>query len=240
MKYMGSKNRFAKEILPIILKDREPEQYYTELFAGGMNTIDKVTGNRIANDIHTELIEMWKALVYDGWLAPTEISRETYKMIKDKKQNYEPWLVGWTGFNCSYSGKYFGGYAGRTKTKLGTIRDYQLEARKNTYKQVENLKGVVFVNDEYNKVKIPENSIIYCDPPYENTTKYSNDFNHILFWDFVREKSKQGHKVYVSEYNAPKDFVCVWQKEAKSSLSANGVIGKSKTSVEKLFVYNGY
>jgi DNA adenine methylase len=44
--------------------------------------------------------------------------------------------------------------------------------------------------------------------------------------------------VFVSEYNAPDDFVCVWQKEAKSSLSANGKIGGNKTSVEKLFVCN--
>jgi len=219
------------------LKDRKPNQWYVEPFAGGMNMIDKVTGNRIANDIHTELIEMWKALVYDDWFAPTEISRVTYKKIKDEKQNYEPWLVGWVGFNCSYSGKYFGGYAGRTKTKLGTIRDYQLEARKNSYKQVPNLKGVVFVNNKYKEIAIPEESIIYCDPPYQNTTKYSNDFNHILFWDWVREKSKQGNKVYVSEYNAPADFVCVWSKETKSSLSANGVGGGNKTSVERLFKY---
>ena len=53
----------------------------------------------------------------------------------------------------------------------------------------------------------------------------------------VREKSKQGHKVYVSEYNAPKDFVCVWQKETNSQLSANGVIGGNKLSTERLFVY---
>ncbi len=35
MKYMGSKARFAKDILPIILKDRKPEQWYVEPFARG-------------------------------------------------------------------------------------------------------------------------------------------------------------------------------------------------------------
>jgi len=43
--------------------------------------------------------------------------------------------------------------------------------------------------------------------------------------------------VYVSEYNAPNDFV--WQKQAKSSLSANGVIDGNKLSTEKLFVCGG-
>ena len=42
MKYMGSKARFTKEILPIILKDRKPEQWYVEPFAGGMNVICEV------------------------------------------------------------------------------------------------------------------------------------------------------------------------------------------------------
>jgi DNA adenine methylase len=47
----------------------------------------------------------------------------------------------------------------------------------------------------------------------------------------------KGHKVYVSEYSAPSDFKCVWEKETKSSLSANGIIGGSKLSVERLFYY---
>ena len=87
MKYMGSKNRFAKELLPIILKDRTKGQYYVEPFAGGMNMIDKVEGNRIANDIHTELIEMWKALVYDLWKPPLNVSKELYNKVKSEKQN---------------------------------------------------------------------------------------------------------------------------------------------------------
>lgn len=35
MKYMGSKSRIAKYILPIILKDRKDGQYYVEPFCGG-------------------------------------------------------------------------------------------------------------------------------------------------------------------------------------------------------------
>jgi len=50
MKYMGSKSRIANDILPIILKDRKQDQYYVEPFCGGLNVIDKVDGNRIAND----------------------------------------------------------------------------------------------------------------------------------------------------------------------------------------------
>jgi len=233
---MGSKARFSKEILLIVLKDRTDDQWYIEPFAGGMNMICEVDGKRIANDIHYHLIEMWKALC-NGW-KPHKISSNTYHIVRLNREQYEPHIVGWVGFNCSYSGKWFGGFAGETKTKIGTIRDYQTEAINNVAKQVEKMKGVIFQNKPYYELELPPNSIVYCDPPYEGTTKYANEFDHNLFWNWVRNISKQGHTVFVSEYNAPADFVCVWEKEAKSSLSANGKIGGNKLSVEKLFKFS--
>lgn len=62
MQYLGSKNRIAKHILPIILKDRKVDQWYVEPFVGGCNIIDKVKGFRLGNDSHYYLIELWKAL----------------------------------------------------------------------------------------------------------------------------------------------------------------------------------
>ena len=233
MKYMGSKARFAKEIIPIILRDRKSDQCYVEPFAGGMNSICEVQGDRIANDIHYYLIQMWIELV-NGWV-PEKITRHDYMDMRANMENYPAHIVGWVGFNCSYSGKWFGGFAGETPTLIGTIRDYQAEAIRNVAKQVEKCKGVLFQNKPYYELELPPNSIVYCDPPYEGTTKYANDFDHILFWDWVRNISKQGHTVFVSEYNAPPDFICVWEKVALSSLSANGKVGGSKMSVERLF-----
>jgi DNA adenine methylase len=37
----------------------------------------------------------------------------------------------------------------------------------------------------------------------------------------------------------PNDFECIWEKELKSSLSANGKSGGNKNSVEKLFKSKG-
>jgi DNA adenine methylase len=39
---MGSKNRIAKELLPIITANLQPNQWYIEPFVGGCNMIDKV------------------------------------------------------------------------------------------------------------------------------------------------------------------------------------------------------
>ena len=87
----------------------------------------------------------------------------------------------------------------------------------------------------YKTTEIPKNSIVYCDPPYKDTTKYLTDFDHEFFYSYVRKLKNEGHQVFVSEYEMPTDFICIWEKEVKSSLSANGKIGGSKSSIEKLF-----
>ena len=81
--------------------------------------------------------------------------------------------------------------------------------------------------------------MIYNDSPYKSTTSYGvGNFDHDKFFDWCREQAKK-NIVFVSEYEAPDDFECVWQQEVKSSLSANGVAGGSKVSVEKLFRVKG-
>ena len=75
----------------------------------------------------------------------------------------------------------------------------------------------------------------YCDPPYENTASYKavDKFNHQEFWEWCRTKSKEGHTVFISEYNAPSDFECIWEKEISKTNPKQKV---NKT--EKLFKYN--
>ena len=246
MKYMGSKARFTKEILPIILKDRKPEQWYVEPFAGGMNVICEVGGKRIANDNNYYLIKMWEGLA-NGNKYLTEIPKDLYDFARDiyngrEEKTLSDDLIGWIGWIGSANGRFFdGGYSGKSNTKIGTVRDYIKEAVSNIEKQKDKVKGqIIFMNEDYWNLDIPENSIVYCDPPYQYTKQYSNskNFDHNSFWNWVRNISKQGHTVFVSEYNAPADFECVWQKEAKSSLSANGKIGGNKVSVEKLFKFS--
>lgn len=232
MKYMGSKSRFSKYILPIVLKDRQPDQWYVEPFVGGANMIEDVSGNCLGGDSNKYVIDLLKYLSR-GFL-PRKITKREYDSIREFKHKYPEWLVGFAGICCSYSGKWFAGFAGETSTRQG-VRDYQEEALNNIKKQLPKLTNVTFTHSEYNKLKIPENSIIYCDIPYYGTTKYKDDFYHHLFWQWCRLKSIEGHKIFVSEYNAPDDFICVWEQVTRSSLSANGKVGGSKESTEKLF-----
>lgn len=235
MKYMGSKARIARELYNRICAVTPREgRPWVEPFAGGMNMICNVPasdGPRFANDVNPYLIAMFKALV-SGWVPPKNITKDFYEQCRNL--DAEDYMIGYVGFNASYSGKWFGGYAGKVNTAIGTVRDYQLEAFNHMQKQIETIKDVWFLSLSYEKIIIPENSIVYCDPPYSGTTGYKVDFNHEIFWDWVRSISFS-HDVFVSEYNAPIDFEVVWEKKLNSSLSANGKSGANKQSVEKLF-----
>ena len=230
MKYMGSKNRIAKYILPIILKYRDYEQWYVEPFVGGCNIIDKVTCNRLAGDTNEYLVAMWQA-IQDGWTPPDFVTEQEYRNVRNNKDMFRQSLVGFVGFGCSYSGKWFGGYA-RGNNSKGAPRNYAAESYRNIVRQANSLKGVVFVHCAYDKLPLPPKSLIYCDPPYANTTKYKNKFNHADFWEWCRDKAKEGHTVFVSEYTAPDDFTCVWSKEIISSLTQNT---GAKRGIERLF-----
>lgn len=229
MKYMGSKARHAKEILPIILAGRKRGQWYVEPFVGGANVIDKVGGNRIGADFNPYIVALWRA-VSDGWVPPDMVTEDEYKAARMCKQVDA--LTAFIGFGCSYSGKWFGGYA-RGDCKKGLPRNYCAESKRNILKQAASLRGVQFHHCSYDKLGIPPQSIIYCDPPYAGTTGYATGaFDHVKFWQWCRDKVTEGHKVYVSEYTAPEDWHCVWEKQVNNTLTKDT---GSKRGVEKLF-----
>lgn len=233
MKYMGSKNRISKYILPTILKHRKEGMVWVEPFVGGANMIDKVDGERIGADINPYLIAFWQAL-QNGWTPPENINKQLYDSVRTDKESYPAELVGCIGFCFTYSAKWFGGFIGNTKDVVCKGRDRIGESYRAVEKARESSKGVKFIHSSYQDLEIPPNSLIYCDPPYKGTTKYSSVICHDTFWEWCRQKTKEGHVVFVSEYNAPDDFECVWEKEIVSSLTKNT---KTKKGVERLFIH---
>lgn len=227
MKYMGSKSRHAKEILNIILKNRTNNQWYVEPFVGGANVIDKVTGPRLGADINPYLIQMLDK-ASEGWLPPEHITEKEYIEIKNNKDEYPPELVGYCGFALSYGGKWFGGWRRDSQNK----RNYVKEARSNALKQFPKLSGAVFKCSSYDNLEIPPQSIIYCDPPYKGTTKYINKFDHEKFYRWCNELDNLGHEVFISEYDMPEGFTCIWEKSVASSLTKDT---GARRNIEKLF-----
>lgn len=229
MVYMGSKNRLAKELLPIITADLEEGMWYVEPFVGGCNMIDKVQHPlRLGADSNEYLMALLK-YVQSGGELPEHIDKDEYLRVKANPEGYDKWYTGFCGFIASRNGVFFSTYAGICNTQQGQ-RNYLREKRNNLLKQ--DLSGIKLECCSYDELEIPDNSVIYCDPPYQATTGYKDAFDSAKFWDWVREKSKAGNKVYVSEYTAPDDFKYIWSKELSSSLS-----NTSKKSSEKLFIY---
>lgn len=229
MQYLGSKNRIAKTLLPLILRGRKPDQYYVEPFVGGLNMIDKVEGLRMGSDVNYYLIEMWKAL-QNGWIPPQNISEAEYKYLKDNKDLEDPALVAFAGFLCSFAGKWFGGYA-RNSKKF----NYAAIGHRSLMNQLPKVLNVELFNLAYIDLKIPDNSIIYCDPPYRGTTGYKDIIDHDHFFEWARLKAREGHTVYISEYEAPADFLKVFEMKHYTKVDSN-----KELRIEKLFTYNEF
>ena len=217
MRYQGGKSRIAQHIAQIITTEREREQLtFISLFCGTCSIESKIKGfnNIICNDKHEYLIELFKG-VQNGYELPELITEEQYKYIREHKDENKI-LTGFVGFGCSFGGKWFGGYA-RNKTNT----NYALQSKKSLLKDMSNLMTAQFTCQDYRDVIIPNNSIVYADPPYNNTTGYGKDkFNSDEFWKYMRVISKN-NKVFISEQTAPNDFKCVWEKEFTRTLDVN-------------------
>lgn len=246
MRYMGSKSRIAKYIVPILQNEinKNNIKTYIEPFVGGANVIDKIVcEHKIGYDINPYLIALHERVQKDKPLYK-EVSKELYDDVRDCYNNgderYTLAQIGCVGFLASYNGRWFdGGYA--TPGYEGDrYRDYYREAKDNLLKQSQQklYKDIYFGVSSFDSSSIScfVNSLIYCDPPYEGTKQYgiNKEFDHKRFWEWVRKMSWKNY-VFVSEEHAPDDFECIWEQEVSRSIKATD---KSK-SVERLFVYRG-
>jgi len=229
MLYSGSKSKIAKHILPIMLSDKSDSQWYVEPFCGGGNMIDKVPGKRIGNDANKNLIGFWRA-IQRGWVPPDNLTREEYYDIKARQEEVDDCLVAFAAAPCSFGAKWWGGYA---FNKAG--KNYAAAAKRNIVKQAPSVSDVVFTCVDYRKMYVPENSVVYCDPPYKGTAGYQSSFDTDSFWDWCRATSDSGHSVFVSEIDAPDDFEVVWEKEVGVRMDKNRVSSR----VERLYTLKG-
>lgn len=229
MKYMGSKNRFAKDILKIMLENRGGKDWI-EPFVGGGNIIDKVDGVRYGYDSNKYTIQALISIRDHVGELPKNKEEFTESDYKDLRSSDCYPHKGYAGFGFSYGGKWMGGWC---RDSVGK-RDYVAESYRNAIRQSPLLQGVFLECSDYRDIEIKNQSVVYCDPPYKGTTSYSTvDFNHNEFYEKCRDWGRQGHTVFVSEYEMPSDFVCVWEKRVNSSLTKDT---GGKKAVERLFL----
>jgi len=231
---MGSKRRIAKELSEIINKlilDNGIKTYI-EPFVGGANVIEFIKSDfKIGGDNNEYLIVLWKSL-QKGYKPIEFISRDDFYEIKYNKEEFPKEVVALCGILASYNGNWFRAYGGYSKTKTGKDRNFYDEGLRGLMKQVPFILDIEFRLCDYKEFTKSRNSLIYCDKPYDETDKTYKDkkFNHEEFWEWVRVMSRN-NIVLVSEFDAPKDFKCIFEKK----LGITHARQKSK-STEKLFI----
>lgn len=240
MKYMGGKASIAADLVDAMLALSPGRKVFVDAFCGGANVVCRVPSEylRIANDSNNYLIAMWRGVV-GGTEFPERIDKDFYSAQRDlfNKEGFsrsvgdKEALVGWTGFMGSFNGRFFdGGYSSHSRNG----RDYIREAIANVRAQAPSLTGVDFRCGDYCELDVPDRSVIYCDIPYKNTKQYltSRNFDYGKFYEWCVSMTNKGHRVFVSEYEMPEPFRCVWEREAKRALNP----GKSKAVTERLFL----
>lgn len=238
MVYMGSKDRTAKYLIPImnkIIKDNNIDYFFDMCIGGGNLSANKKykldVKNIIGIDNNKYLIELLKK-VQNGSIKYFSVTKEEYKHIKEGKDKYEDWYVGYVGFLQSFGSKFFNGYVKTNISGRNSIK----ERYNNLISQRDSLMKVKLFNKDIFEIdynKLPKNSLLYFDPPYSNTTKYYNEFDSNKFWELVDNLSKD-FIVLVSEFNASDNYVSIWSKEKVSIINDKGIY---KKDIEHLFIH---
>jgi DNA adenine methylase len=232
MHYFGGKARTAKAICEIL--NKEDFEVYLEPFVGAGWILQGINPkcDRYANDSNQYLIALLKA-TQSGWDPPSLVSEQFYDEIKNDPSRFDPCLVGFVAFGCSHSGKFFGGYA-----RDGTKRNYALNAKNSLLKKRSKFDGVKFSCLDYEEFLLKnltsnKKTLIYCDPPYADTTKYKgSNFDYDHFWDIMRKyRQISDVKLFISEYKAPPDFTPIWEHKTKTDMHTS-----NNERIEKLWI----
>lgn len=126
-------------------------------------------------------------------------------------------------------------YFDRQEKMQSVQRIYQLERigelKEASLQILESLPAFTITNLDFADVKITtplEESIIYLDPPYRNTTEYKEKFDYTRVDEYFKQSP---YTCFMSEYNAPFKSILEIKKESLF----NNNFDKRKFVIEKLF-----
>lgn len=219
MYYMGGKVRQGKAIAGLVAQVLD-DRPYVEPFCGALGAFAQVASHTksevILNDASTPVMRMWQflhqCLDLDD-VIPEYITEEDYYAMKEAG-DVGDWHYAYIGHGMSFGGRWWGSYAKEVKGQ--TVPSYHRGARlklntiSRTNAMLEIGDKLSLLNNSYDEIDLPPNSLIYCDPPYQgrsNGYSTTEPFDSDSFWNWCRAKSADGHIVLVSEYHYPEDFV---------------------------------
>ncbi len=238
MRYLGGKNRIGKEIAQVLQKIAPPDTVngYCEPFCGSLGVMVHMVPagykKTLAYDKCKDIILLWKEIKKGTFKIPRNVSERTWKRYKARREPSA--MRAFVGFGCSFGGKWFSGYA--------NLYDSSCQISQTKRAIQKKVPMVCKINrigyKDYRSIRL-KGYLIYCDPPYQGTVRVGklNSFDHVEFWNIMREWSKE-NIVIISEYNAPKDFKCIWKKKLFVQINkARHEEQKKKKTEEKLFIH---
>lgn len=225
MQYLGGKSRIAKQLAEVIDRYRQPGQLVWDAFCGGLSMSVALSKNGPvwSTDACVPLMAL-HAAVQAGWEPPRFVGPDEYQAAKSLPDS-DP-MKAFCAVCCSFSGKWFGGYA-----KSGD-RNYALNGH-NALKKARVATFCGAVVDFLAVEPRPTAALLYLDPPYAGTTGYAGTlpFDHDRFVERVQGWAQHAH-VFVSEYSFPLGE-CVWDRAQTTTVSRNK--SRYATAIERLY-----
>lgn len=162
------------------------------------------------------------AILFDDWVEFYELFPDIYDevakeilFVKDVKKRY------------SIIRRCF------ASQKMQSLQSLQRLQSLQSLERLQRLQSIETSKLDYRQVAIPYDSVVYADPTYKGKKSYSVKFDSDLFFDWCRN---QNFPIYISEYDAPKDFKAVFEINKTNCLCAT----KNFTNKEKIFLHERF
>lgn len=187
MNYLGNKYKLLEQILPLFPKDIDT---FVDLFAGGLDVSLNTTAKEyIVNDSCVPVIDFYKRI---QGLSGTELDSiikffcNKYSLNKENEVGYkqlrniynktkEPLLL-YVLICYSFNNHIRFNNSGEFNMPFGRNRSSynpRLQERIKTFP--DRIKEYKFYNKDFEEIDIPDNSFVYCDPPYLITLATYNE-----------------------------------------------------------------
>ena len=123
---------------------------------------------------------------------------------------------------------------GKRLTELRSAEAFYRLIALERLERLQSLERLERLQSDYSSVVIPDNTVIYCDPPYKDSG-LKNCYGDTSGFDFPRFYNwceRQTQPLFISEYDMPKDrFTCVFEIEKRCSMGT----GNNKKTIERLY-----
>lgn len=152
------------------------------------------------------------------------------------------------------------GYDGTTETRIKLIKEFNLKEKLKgkraelqqleqlerlqqlrQLQQLERLEQLEIYSEDYKKIEIKPNSIVYCDPPYNQKENKKEDYYSVKFntKEFLEWARTRNFPVYFSScFCEDAFFKVVFEKKKQCLMNNKGSDKKSKEIIEKVY-WNG-